>query len=276
MRKAKANPKRIAFTVRKLDSLKPPPSGRIEYWDADTPGFGLRISDSGRRTWIAMYRHQGRLRRLTIGSSPPIGLADARDEARDALRAARKGADPAAEKRQALEAETFGELAEAYVEKYAKAQKRSWKEDRRALDRDLLPKFKNRKAGDIRRREVLDVLDEIKGRGAPILANRTLEIMRRIYNWGIEREIVAVNPCARVAKPSEEIERARVLSDDEIKAVWGALTEEPPLTRHRFRLAFMTAQRPGELRQMRWPDLDLEAGWWTIPAELSKNRIGCR
>lgn len=281
MSQSKADPNRIDFTVRKLESLKPPVSGRVEYWDRSTPGFGLRISESGRRTWIAMYRHQGRLRRLTIGTFPPIGLADAREQAEEALRAARKGADKAAEKREALKAETFGELAEAYIDKYAKAtnpktgriRKRSWREDRRALDRDLLPAFKHRKAGDIRRREIIDLLEKIRARGAPVLANRTLEIVRRMFNWAIEREVVAVNPCARIEKPSDEEERSRVLSDDEIKAVWLALNEEPPLTRHRFRLAILTGQRPGELRQMRWPDVDEKAGWWTIPREHSKTDL---
>ena len=129
------------LTVRLIDSIKPPLTGRIEYWDAGTPGFGLRVTQSGRKSWVVLYRHQGRPRRLTLGPYPALPLADARDQARDSLRAVAKGKDPAGEKRIARLGDTFGDLAEDYIALYAKPNKRSWKEDRRALDRDLLPKF---------------------------------------------------------------------------------------------------------------------------------------
>ena len=86
------------FNVRTINSIKPPSSSRIEYWDDETHGFGLRVSQTGRKTWIVLYRHHGRLRRLTLGTYPPLSLADAREQAKDALRAAAKGKDPASEK----------------------------------------------------------------------------------------------------------------------------------------------------------------------------------
>src|SRR5687767_7104093 len=62
----------IPFNVRKIDSLRFPDRGRVDYWDEDTPGFGLRISDKGSRTWMVMYRvkGEGRQRRLKIGTYP--------------------------------------------------------------------------------------------------------------------------------------------------------------------------------------------------------------
>src|SRR5262245_16478146 len=233
------------LTVRFIDSIKPPPAGRIEYWDAGTPGFGLRVTQSGRKSWVVMYRHQGRLRRLTLGTYPTLPLADARDQAKDTLRAAAKGKDLAGEKRIVRLGDTFGDVAEAYIELYARPNKRSWKEDRRALDRDLLPKFKHRKAADIKRREVIALLDAIRARGAGVLANRTLEILRRIYSWGIENERVDVNPCLAI-KPAQETARDRVLSDHEIRKLWKALDEQPSATACRFKLQLITAQQPGE------------------------------
>jgi hypothetical protein len=153
------------LTVRFIDSIEASSSGRVEYWDEGTPGFGLRVSETGRKTWVVLYRHLGKLRRLTLGTYPTLPLADAREQAKDALRAAAKGKDPAGEKRVARLGDTFGDLAEDYIELYAKPNKRSWREDRRALDRDLLPKFKSRKAADIKRREVIAPLGSDQGPG---------------------------------------------------------------------------------------------------------------
>jgi integrase len=139
----------------------------------------------------------------------------------------------------------------------------------------LLPKFKHRKAADLRRREVIALLDTIRARGAGVLANRTLEIIRGIYNWGIDKERVNTNPCLGIT-PGEETARDRVLSDDEIRKVWKALNEQPPVIACRFKLQLITAQRPGEIRMMCWPDIDEDTGWWTIPAEITKNGLSHR
>lgn len=261
------------LTTRFVDSIKPPKSGRVEHWDAGTPGFGLRVSGSGRKTWVLMFRHRRRLRRLTVGTYPALSLAGARDKAKAALRQVADGHDPAEQKMMECHADTFRDLAEQYIERYAKERKRSWKEDRRALDRDLLPRFGNRKASDIKRREVIDCLEAIKARGAPVLANRTLEIIRRIYNWGIVQEIVEANPCTRIEPPGAKVSRDRVLNDDEIRAIWVTLDQRPLSIAARFRLMFLTAQRPGEVRHLRWQDVDRAAGWWTVPGEITKNRL---
>ena len=149
------------LTTRFLDSIKPPKGARVEYWDASTPGFGLRVAPSGRKTWVLMYRVRGdkRLRRATLGTYPTLTLADAREQARTDLRMAAKGRDPAGERKAEREADTFADLAEQYIEKYAKKQKRSWVKDRQTLDRDLLPRFRHRKASSIKRREVIGLLE---------------------------------------------------------------------------------------------------------------------
>lgn len=266
------------LTTRYIDSIKPPKSARVEYWDAGTPGFGLRVAASGRKSWVLMYRVRGdkRLRRETLGTYPTLSLADARDQARADLRAAAKGQDPASQRKAEREADTFGDLADQYMERYAKKHKRSWFKDQQALDRDLLPRFRHRKAASIRRREVIELLEDIADRGAPVGANRTLEIVRRIYNWGIEREIVEVNPCQRIKKIGVERRRERVLKDDEIRAVWRAFEQETPRMCAHFKLRLLTLQRGGEVSRMRWDDLDLSSGWWTIPPEFTKNGLSHR
>lgn len=273
-----AQSKKTFSTVRSLEAIKPPTAGRDDHWDKDVSGLGLRVSSSGRKTWVLMYRVRGdkRLRRATLGTYPTVSLADARELAMGDLRAASKGNDPASVRKAERQAETFGELAEDYIERHAKKKKRSWYKDRQHLDRDLLPRFKNRKATSIKRREVISLLEDIADRGAPVGANRTLEIIRRIYNWGIEQEIVEINPCSLIKKVGVETKRDRVLSDGEIRAVWAAFEEETPRMRDLFRLRLLTAQRPGEVSQLRWEDVDLASGWWTIPSEFSKNGLAHR
>ena len=97
----------ITFIARAITGLDIPDKGRIEYFDRATPGFGLRITSGGHRSWICLYRHKGDKRRYTIGTYPQLGLADARERAKEILRRAAKGDDPAAEKKRERRAETF-------------------------------------------------------------------------------------------------------------------------------------------------------------------------
>ena len=268
----------IPFTIRKLDSLKPPASGRVDYWDEDLPGFGLRISDRGSRTWLVMYRVKGdgRQRRLKLGTNPPMTLADARDAARDALRAAQKGGDPAAERDTSRSGDSVKALAELYIEKHAKPNKRTWANDERMLKKDIIRAWGTRKARSIRRRDVIELLDAVAKRG-PIMANRTYEVTRRMFRFAVERDIVDASPCIGVTKPGTEKSRQRVLTVDETKAVWEAIAKQLPLHAAVFHLRFLTAQRGAEVRSMRWSDIDPsidKAGtlaWWTIPPEAAKN-----
>ena len=126
---------RVALTKLFVASVSPPQQGQIDYWDTRVSGFGLRVSAGGQKSWVIIYRHNTRLRRMTLGPYPALSLADARQLARAALRDAAHGADPAGEKQAQRRAESFGELAELYLDKHAKVLKRSWREDERTLSR---------------------------------------------------------------------------------------------------------------------------------------------
>ncbi len=267
---------RTNFTVRKIDSLRAPDRGQVDYWDTGLPGFGIRVSQGGRKSWIVMYRVGRRKRRFTLGSYPPMTLAEARKDAKAALVVAQKGGDPAHEKKVARMAETFSQIAELYIEGHAKPNKKSWKLDEQALDRDVVPRLGAFRAKDITRRDIRDMVEHIVARGAPIQANRTFEIVRRLFNWAIGEDYLTTNPCQGISKPAKENRRDRVLKEDEIRAVWQAMEAEQPLVAAMFKLRLITAQRGGEIASMRWEDLDLATGWWTIPAERSKNGLSHR
>jgi integrase len=145
------------------------------------------------------------------------------------------------------------------------------------LNRDVVPVWGSRKVKDIRRRDVIAWLDRLMNRGAPIMANRTVEIARKMFAFAVERDLIEANPFAGVAKRAEERAREKVLTEDEIRAVWTAIEAEPPLLSAILKLRLLTAQRGGEVRALRWTDIDPDiakaddSAWWTIPGEFSKN-----
>ena len=238
-------------------------------------GFGVRVSAQGRKSWVLRYRANGRQRRLTLGTFPSLGLAAARAAARRALGDVAHGTDPATAKQAEQRAGTFRELADLYLEKHAKKRKRSWRGDERILNVELLPVLGATRAKEVTRREIRELVEAIADRGAPIVANRTLALVRKVFNFGLDQEFEGLegNPCVRITPPGVEQRRDRVLTPDEIKKVWEALDEQDVLIAATFRLRLLTAQRGGEVLGMRGDEIDLSEGWWTIPAERSKNKL---
>jgi len=266
----------MRFTDKGVKAIPLPESGRKYYWDSTMPKFGLRVSSTGAKTWITMYWHQGRKRRHTLGSYPDMTLADARERARQSLNEAANGYDPAGEKAAERVADTFAELAAIYLEKHAKKKKDQGREDERILNKDLLPKWKNIKAKDIRRRDVRAVLDSVIDRGAPIHANRVLALVRKVFNFGISRDIVEFNPCTAISIPTKPKSRDRILTPEEIRKVWASIEQDEVRISVLFKLRLITAQRGGELVTMAWDDIDFESAIWTIPAEKAKNGLAHR
>ncbi len=266
----------MKLTVRGLDALKPK-AERYEVWEAGRTGLGVRVSPAGRKSWVFMYRFNGKARRMGLGTYPAVGLASARVKHAKAKELLTKGDDPGAlhvEKQRAeRQAETVADLAAEYLEKWAKPRKRSAAEDERILNKDVLPAWGKRKAKDIRRRDVILLLDEIVERGSPIQANRTLAVVRRMFNFAIGRDILDATPVAMVRAPAKENQRDRILSADEIKTFWNGLDEAPMshAVKLALKLELVTAQRKGELIGATLPEFDFDEKVWTIPATHSKN-----
>jgi integrase len=271
--------RRRILNATSIRSLKPPASGRVDYFDDATPGLSLRITANDVRTWTVFYRDKNaRQKRLTLGRYSAVSLADARELARDAQRDVAKGRDPVLEKRAAREVLTFGELAKEYIEHHAKPKKRSWAEDERQLESNLLPKWRNRPAAELAAEDLLGVLNAKLKAGAPVAANRLRALVSRIYTFGAEQRLVpaTANPVIGVKKPTKETTRDRVLTDDEIRRLWDASATQSAYVCAWFRLRLVTAQRGGELLQMRWQDIDPKSHFWTIPPEFVKNAHGHR
>jgi integrase len=265
----------VKLTAMSVANAKAPERGRIEYWDAALPGFGLRITDKGAKSWTVLFRVRGQLRRMTLGHYPDLPLAAARDRARDVLREVEKGNDPArakAEERR-READLFQSVIEEFVERHAKPNNRGWERQNRDLRREFLPHWRHRPIDSIRRRDILELLDKIADRSSSRRANRYLALLKKLFAWCVERGYVEASPASGIKPPGREVSRDRVLSDDELRLIWRCCEKAGWPFGDLFRLLILTAQRLGEVSAMRWQDVDPSKGTWIVPAHIAKNGV---
>jgi integrase len=286
---------RQSLTQLTVERIKPPTGkAREEHYDKNLPGFALRVTKAGAKSWIVFYRVRGQAKneRYTIGSLADFpDVAKARDIAREIKQKAAKGEDPKAEQRSppAAAGLTVDELIGEYLTRWARPKKRSADEDERMLRRELLgtdtegndiagidlaKTWRKRPITDIRRRDIVLLLDRIVDRGSPIMANRALAGVRRMFNFAIERGLIELTPCVKVKPPGIEMTRERNLTDEEIPALWNALERAPMEANIRRLLRFMlvTVQRKGEIIGLHKREIDRERAIWTIPADRVKNK----
>lgn len=268
------------LTAKVVEKQSPPSDGAkyLELWDTLLPGFGLRIGHGGKRSFVVMTRISGRQRRFTIGSYPSLSLADARERARELLQSAQIGLDPKEfELRRARDSRrqrrlTFGSVSADYMRDHGSSLR--WgHEVQRMITVDLLPHWESVPISEITRQDVKDML-AAKANSAPIAANRLLSVIRQIFNYALDEELVEHSPTARVRAPARNPERERVLSDEEIRAIWEA-TETIGYPIGPFvRVLFLTAQRLREVSRMEWEDISIESAAWTLPGAKSKSGRG--
>jgi len=279
---------RTKLTKRIIDALNPTEKDRVVF-DAELPGFGVKITPSGRKIFLVQYRYPpgraGRIRRYTIGA---YGESLTPDQARGiAVQVKGKlahGIDPVthremlhAEAAQAVQDKnrklgtSVAAIAAAFITRHAKPRLRSWREYDRMLQHYVLPEWGSRPITEIQRSDVTALLDAIEEKRSAALADHVLAIIRKLFNWHAARDERFHSPLVRGMTRTSISARARdrVLSDMEIRALWQALMEIPypfgPFTQ----LLLLTAQRRDEVANMRWNEIDGDL--WTIPRERYKS-----
>lgn len=249
-------------------------AGQTDFWDELLPGFGVRVTRRGVRTFFVRYRVNGAQRRMTLGRYPVLTLAKARERARMVLAQAAAGMDPGQEKAERRERDTtFAALVREVLEAKAATTRASTRREREQVAlRELLPEWGKRPAGSITRRDVTLLVERI-ARRAPIHAGKVLAIVRMIYNEGLRRGFpdVEANPAHLLQPPERPRVRNRYLTREEIRVVWQTVEPETLITRCFFRFALLTAQRYGAIRMMRWTDIEPGSVWRT-PAAVFKGR----
>ena len=268
------------FTDRFLKAIKPVPTGkRVIIWDAAVPGFGIRISEKSTAQNIGAFvlvsrfpggRHPVARR---IGDYPATSLADARTKARAWREDLTKGIDPAVkeeERRRAEQArrdDTFAAAFDQFAQRHL-ALLRTGKAVEQTIRRIVTPKWGDWPLSDVRRRHVIDLIDEIASE-TPIAANRVLAYLKTFFRWCVDRDKLETSPAESVKRPARETRRDRVLTDEEIRAIWKASGEMGPFGRA-FRFMLATGQRRTEVGSITWREIDKARALWTLPRERAK------
>lgn len=262
------------FSDKYIASLKP--TDKIN--DVrESKGFGIRVLPSGVKTWFFIYRIDGKRRFMNLGHYPSISLKDARKKYRDAYDLYEQGKDPAAlaesEQDARRKAPTVSDLVKEYMDNHAKPNKKTWKRDEFCLNNDVLPVIGKVKAQDVKKRDLVLLLEKIVERGAPGQARTVLEVMRRMFTFAVERDILENSPMFGVKPLTKKVSKDRVLTADEIKTLWSGLDTAgiSDEIKRALRLILVTGARPGEVIGMHTSEID--GDWWQIPADRSKNGI---
>jgi integrase len=239
------------------------------------------------RTWLHRIKRTGGDTYSVIGHFPQISLEAARHAIREAREQLAKGIDPrtASPRRRIVRSpqslssaaaagtHSVEHLAAEFMKRYVKPNLKRPDLVEAILYRNVVPVWAGRDARTIRPREVVDLLDGIVDRGAPVFANRTAQVLGQLFRFGIQRAIVEESPVKLLKRPGgTERPRQRVLTDDEIAVFLRdpiACTRFPRLARV-ITLLLFTGQRRGELVAAQWADVDLKVGTWRIPAEVAK------
>lgn len=248
------------FTDRWVSTLRRA-AARADYADALCPGLHLRVTSRGTKTFSVMVREESRLVRKTLGRYPAISLAEARRQARLLIAHQTGSSQPAAKL-------TLRELIERYAELHLKPNTRSCRNIIANLRNPTLQRVALRDVQSVRRGDLIAAVDEIVAQGKPQAALNVLRSLKMMFNWAYDRDLIAVNPAARIRPPVRGTERDRILSDAEIARIWRAAMSLPAPYRQMYQVFFLTGQRRSEVATMRWCDLREDA--WHIPRHRVK------
>lgn len=254
------------LTEMAVAKIAPKVGERLEVFDTLMPGLALRISEGGKKSWSVLYRVAGRgergnrgpLRRMTLGAYPLIELRNARERARSAIDLANRGDDPSDKRRDEVRAKServFEVICARFIELHAKAHTQKWRDTERLLDTYAVPAWKGSPIDQIDRASAHELLDNIAMKHGTGAAREVRKHVTKLFNWAVDRGLIAASPVAGMRRPElSYAPRERVLSMDELKAVWEAAGEMGYPFGPMARLLILTAQRRAEVA-------NLERGW---------------
>ena len=273
------------ITKKAIDALKARAQAeeKTRYiFDSEVTGFAALATKTGTCNYFIEYRLRGAggsPKRVTLGRHGALTPDQARQAAKEELGKVARGADIAQERKEArakLKAGTFRDLSESYFADNGKREKtgewksRHWKETHAMLEKLVYPVLGTKVPDAISRFELASLINETKARSHSV-ARRLHETLRPLFAWGFASGAIQSNPMTGLPCPKPVEARDRVLSDAEIKAFWQAASEENWPFSSVFKVLLLTGQRRDEVAGMRWHEVDLDAGTWTIAKERCKN-----
>ena len=259
----------VAKLTKRTVEAAPVRSTDYFIFDEDLPGFGLRITPKGVKSFMIQYRKDGRTRRVTFGRAGILNPQKARTQAMELLAAVRAGEDPAQALRDERGAPTVADLCDRFMREHVKdhCKPSTAAEYRRSVELFIKPRIGSQKVGSIDRSDVTDLHYSMKD--TPYQATRTLGVLSKMFNlaevWGLRPD--GSTPCRHVKK-FKETKRKRYLSEAELRALGEALDDhEPefPSAVAALRLLILTGCRLGEILSLRWEHVELENGQLDLP-----------
>jgi integrase len=239
-------------------------AGRAVYSDDSVPGFGLRVSSNGAKSFVLLV---GRNRkRITIGRYPIVTLHEARARAREIIAERTLGKDDLPSLKFEAAVPIF--LASRYGDNYLKP--RTPNEVERLLRRHFLPKFRHDQLSEIKAHQIADLIDGL--RRTPSIAHHAFGAIRLFFRWAETRQYVHRSPCAVLQPPRSSRPRERVLSLDEIKALLSEARQSGTTFAIIVELLLLTGQRRGEIASIRAEWIDWEQRTITFPYTVTKNK----
>jgi integrase len=262
----------MKLTLNRVDSLKCPEGKRdVLVFDDEQRGLGVRVTAGGGKTYLAQYSWHGQKRRIPLGSCSALSLAKARKAACGIMGDVAKGIDPAAERKnaKAREALTLAALLSDWQALHLASKRPRYAAEAVRAVRNAFPRYLDLPAADLGRATIVKTLDAMARKGSAAMAARTAAYGKAAYGWAVKRGAIPANPFVNlpVASPAR---RERVLSDDELAAIWRA-TDGPGPFNGIVRMLILTGQRREEVAGMTWAELSDDLSTWIIPASRAKN-----
>ena len=257
------------FTHSRLESIKPPKTGRDSYRDTKITGLYFTITANASKSFYFVKRINGKTKRIRIGGYPDISIDEARKEAQRFNGEIAKGENPHQSRRTKNNTATLGELFNYWLDSYAKVHKKTWKEDDRVFQK-YCASIKNKQLTSLTKADIVKWHQSVGKKNGHYQANRAFQLIRSLFRVGDEIGYTGENPCLKV-RLFQEQSREQFLMPAELKLFYDAVMEEPPLWRDLLFVLLFTGQRKRNVCQMRWEELDLTRGLWFVAGETMKN-----
>lgn len=246
-----------------------PTERRVDYFDARTRGFFLRISPTGVRSFAVLFGPEKKRVLMTLGRYPRLSLAKARTLASEAMTRAHAGEDP-----RHGTAMTVADVVKLYLDQHVRPTLKSAKAVERRLQKNCLPVIGAVALADLHKRDMHRIMAPIMARARDVEAARVFEDVRAMIRWATAEGHLDFNPLEGMRKPAVRPPRTRILSDTEIRQLWNGLDKALPRSKtvqNVIRLCLMTGARSGEVAGLQPEEIDAKKRTWTVPASRSKN-----
>jgi integrase len=246
-------------------------------FDDEQRGLGVRVTASGGKTYLAQYNWHGQKRRIPLGNCNAVSLAKARATVRTVMGDVARGVDPAAERKKAAaearrnaahEALTLSTLLSDWQALHLASKRPSYAAEAVRALRSAFSRCLDIPAADLSRTMIVKTLDAMARKGSAVMAAQTAAYGKAAYGWAVKRGALSVNPFSNLPV-TPTVKRERVLSDDELAAIWRGTAGAGPFNGI-VRLLILTGQRREEVAGMTWTELSDDLSTWTIPANRAR------